>query len=61
MATQTETPHQGPSRTRSLLVLAAGVLAVNLLVLCVLYLLPMPDPSTLPGRTPAHDVQPGSP
>ena len=61
MATHNEAPPGDISRTRSLLVLALGVLLVNLLMLCVLYLLPTPDPSALPGRTPAHDVQPESP
>jgi hypothetical protein len=61
MATRDERPHGGTRGMAPLLFLAVGLLVVNLAVLCVLYLLPMPDPSTLPGRTPAHDVQPATP
>jgi len=46
---------------RWLLALAFAVLVLNVLVLGVLYSVPMPDPSVLPGRAPLHDIQSGRP
>ena len=39
-----------------MLLVAAVLLVINLATLAVLYLMPTPDSSTLPGRLPEHDI-----
>ncbi|MFT5684146.1 MAG: hypothetical protein ACI8RZ_005087 [Myxococcota bacterium] len=56
MALSRQTRRYFASPVGRLLLLAVGLVAVNLVTLVVLHLLPMPDSSTLPGRLPEHDI-----
>lgn len=61
MALSRKTRRQLASPAGRLLLVASGLLLLNMVTLTVLYLLPLPDADTLPGRQPEHDIVQGQP